>query len=218
MTGGIDLSVGATAALRQRRGGAAAALRPCRRHARRRRRRPRRRRRSTASGHRAAAHPAVHRDAGRPCWRRTAPALLLAQQSVRLGLLRQRLHRSRAGRSPRLSDPRADRRRRPMSIGSVVLNFTSSGRTVLAIGGNEEASRLMGLPVDRVKFLVYVAVGGSRRPRRRHPRRAVRRRPADRGRRLGIVRDRLGGRRRHAADRRPGLGRRRRSPACCCSA
>ena len=44
-------------------------------------------------------------------------------------------------------------------LGSIVLNFTSSGRTVLAIGGNEDASRLMGLPVDRVKFLVYVASG-----------------------------------------------------------
>ena len=44
-------------------------------------------------------------------------------------------------------------------IGSVVLNFTSAGRTVLAIGGNEDASRLMGLPVDRVKFLTYVASG-----------------------------------------------------------
>ena len=45
-------------------------------------------------------------------------------------------------------------------IGSVVLNFTSAGRTVLAIGGNEDASRLMGLPVDRVKFLTYVMSGG----------------------------------------------------------
>ena len=45
-------------------------------------------------------------------------------------------------------------------LGSVVLNFTSAGRTVLAIGGNEDASRLMGLPVDRIKFLVYVASGG----------------------------------------------------------
>src|SRR5277367_5675244 len=44
-------------------------------------------------------------------------------------------------------------------VGSVVLNFTSAGRTVLAIGGNEDASRLMGLPVDRVKFLTYVASG-----------------------------------------------------------
>ncbi len=45
-------------------------------------------------------------------------------------------------------------------IGSVVLNYTSTGRTVLAIGGNEDASRLMGLPVDRVKFMVYVLSGG----------------------------------------------------------
>ncbi len=45
-------------------------------------------------------------------------------------------------------------------IGSIVLNFTSTGRTVLAIGGNEDASRLMGLPVDRVKFMVYVVSGG----------------------------------------------------------
>jgi galactofuranose transport system permease protein len=40
-------------------------------------------------------------------------------------------------------------------VGSILLNFTSTGRAVLAIGGNEDASRLMGLPVDRIKFLVY---------------------------------------------------------------
>ena len=45
------------------------------------------------------------------------------------------------------------------AAGSVLLNFTSFGRTVLAIGGNEDATRLMGLPVDRVKFLVYVLSG-----------------------------------------------------------
>ncbi|MBZ9684295.1 MULTISPECIES: ABC transporter permease [unclassified Mesorhizobium] len=44
-------------------------------------------------------------------------------------------------------------------LGSVVLNYTSTGRTVLAIGGGEDASRLMGLRTDRVKFLVYVASG-----------------------------------------------------------
>ena len=43
--------------------------------------------------------------------------------------------------------------------GSVVLNFTSFGRYVLAVGGNEEASRLMGLPVDRVVFWTYVQSG-----------------------------------------------------------
>ncbi|ESY09800.1 ABC transporter permease [Mesorhizobium sp. C386A] len=45
------------------------------------------------------------------------------------------------------------------AVGSVVLNYTSTGRTVLAIGGGEDASRLMGLRTNRVKFLVYVASG-----------------------------------------------------------
>jgi ribose transport system permease protein len=44
--------------------------------------------------------------------------------------------------------------------GSIVLNFTSTGRTVLAVGGNEDASRLMGLRTERVKFIVYLASGG----------------------------------------------------------
>ena len=43
--------------------------------------------------------------------------------------------------------------------GSVALNFTAFGRHVLAVGGNEEASRLMGLPVDRTKFWAYVQAG-----------------------------------------------------------
>ncbi len=45
-------------------------------------------------------------------------------------------------------------------LGSLVLNFTAFGRTVLAVGGNEDATRLMGLPADRVKMAVYVASGG----------------------------------------------------------
>lgn len=44
-------------------------------------------------------------------------------------------------------------------IGSVVLNYTRFGRQVLAIGGNEEATRLMGLPADRTKLFVYVING-----------------------------------------------------------
>lgn len=44
-------------------------------------------------------------------------------------------------------------------IGSLMLNFTRFGRHVLAIGGNEEAARLMGLPVERIKLLVYVISG-----------------------------------------------------------
>jgi ribose transport system permease protein len=42
----------------------------------------------------------------------------------------------------------------------VVLEHTPLGRTVLAIGGGEEASRLMGLRVDRAKAAVYVFSGG----------------------------------------------------------
>lgn len=44
-------------------------------------------------------------------------------------------------------------------IGTVLLNYTRFGRHVLAIGGNEEATRLMGLPVERVKLIVYVISG-----------------------------------------------------------
>ncbi len=43
--------------------------------------------------------------------------------------------------------------------GSVALNFAGLGRTVLATGGGEDAARLMGLPVDRAKWTVYAASG-----------------------------------------------------------
>ena len=46
------------------------------------------------------------------------------------------------------------------ALGSIILNFTSTGRTVLAVGGSEDASRMMGLPVARVTFLVYLTSGG----------------------------------------------------------
>jgi galactofuranose transport system permease protein len=45
-------------------------------------------------------------------------------------------------------------------LGSVILNLTSTGRGVLAVGGNEDAARMMGLPVTRITFLVYLASGG----------------------------------------------------------
>lgn len=44
--------------------------------------------------------------------------------------------------------------------GAVLLNHTRFGRHVLALGGNEEAARLMGLPVDRIKIAVYTLSGG----------------------------------------------------------
>lgn len=44
-------------------------------------------------------------------------------------------------------------------LGSLLLNVTRFGRSVLAIGGNEEAARLAGVPVARTKVLVYVLSG-----------------------------------------------------------
>jgi len=40
-------------------------------------------------------------------------------------------------------------------LGSILLNFTRFGRHVLALGGNEEAARLAGLPVGRILLAVY---------------------------------------------------------------
>ena len=37
-----------------------------------------------------------------------------------------------------------------------MFNFTSWGRYVYAIGGNENAARLTGVPVDRIKLQVYM--------------------------------------------------------------
>lgn len=40
-----------------------------------------------------------------------------------------------------------------------LLNHTTFGRQIYAIGGNAEASRLSGLPVERVKLTVYIMEG-----------------------------------------------------------
>ncbi|MDF2614357.1 MAG: transporter permease [Clostridia bacterium] len=40
-----------------------------------------------------------------------------------------------------------------------ILHFSKFGRTVYAIGGNEQSARLMGLPVDSTKILVYTLNG-----------------------------------------------------------
>ena len=44
-------------------------------------------------------------------------------------------------------------------IGSILLNVTRFGRHVLAIGGNEEAVRLAGLPIGRTLLAVYAMSG-----------------------------------------------------------
>lgn len=40
-----------------------------------------------------------------------------------------------------------------------MLKFTKFGRTVYAIGGNENSAKLMGLPVEKTKILVYTFSG-----------------------------------------------------------
>lgn len=44
-------------------------------------------------------------------------------------------------------------------VGALLLAYTRFGRTVYAIGGNEQSARLMGLPVVRTKLLAYVVSG-----------------------------------------------------------
>lgn len=46
------------------------------------------------------------------------------------------------------------------AIGAILLQYTRFGRHTLAIGGNEEAARLMGLPVTRVKLIAYALSAG----------------------------------------------------------
>jgi len=46
-----------------------------------------------------------------------------------------------------------------VGAGIYLAHFTSFGRTIYAIGGNEPSARLMGLPVPRTKILVYTFNG-----------------------------------------------------------
>ncbi len=46
-----------------------------------------------------------------------------------------------------------------LAIGAYILNKTYFGRYFYAVGGNEEASKLSGINVDRVKYLVYSLSG-----------------------------------------------------------
>jgi ribose/xylose/arabinose/galactoside ABC-type transport system permease subunit len=47
------------------------------------------------------------------------------------------------------------------ALGGLVLQFTPYGRQVYAVGGNEEAARLSGISVNRVKLVTYVISGLS---------------------------------------------------------
>ena len=162
MTGGIDLSVGSTAAMSS----VVAAL---------------------FSPYGACAGLAGRRSRPAP-----SSALLNGLIVTRLGILpfiatlatmlaasgtgpaaRRTTHRSRSPTTPAFvdlgqgdlfgaADPGLDRRARPMSCGlGPAATSPRFGRYVLAVGGGEEATRLMGLPVDRVKLLVYIMSGRS---------------------------------------------------------
>jgi ribose transport system permease protein len=45
------------------------------------------------------------------------------------------------------------------ALGHVLLRHTTFGHQVFAVGGNREAARLAGIPVNRVTFLVYAIAG-----------------------------------------------------------
>jgi ribose transport system permease protein len=46
-------------------------------------------------------------------------------------------------------------------VSDVILRYTRRGRHLYAVGGNEEAARLSGIEVDRVKLLAYMYCGAS---------------------------------------------------------
>ncbi|WP_119254837.1 ABC transporter permease [Shinella zoogloeoides] len=46
-----------------------------------------------------------------------------------------------------------------VALASAMIRYTVIGRQVIAVGGNEKAARLTGIPVKRVKLLVYMISG-----------------------------------------------------------
>lgn len=46
------------------------------------------------------------------------------------------------------------------ALGALVLNRTQFGAAIFAVGGNEEAARMLGIRVERVKVLTYCVSGG----------------------------------------------------------
>ena len=46
-----------------------------------------------------------------------------------------------------------------LGLAIYIAQYTRFGRTIYAIGGNEQSARLMGLPVDKTKVLVYTFAG-----------------------------------------------------------
>ena len=50
---------------------------------------------------------------------------------------------------------------------AVLLHATPFGRSIFAIGANEETAYFSGLRVKRIKLILFIAVGHRRRARRR---------------------------------------------------
>jgi simple sugar transport system permease protein len=46
-----------------------------------------------------------------------------------------------------------------VALGAFVMQYTRFGRTIYAVGGNEQSARLMGLQAARTKVLVYITSG-----------------------------------------------------------
>lgn len=44
-------------------------------------------------------------------------------------------------------------------LGYIFLNFTKYGRYIYAVGGNEEATRLSGISIKKIKYMVYTICG-----------------------------------------------------------
>ena len=84
-----------------------------------------------------------------------------------------------------------------IAVAWIILGRTVFGRRVYMTGGNEEAARLSGIKVDRIKIIVYAICGLHGCADRDHLYGPVGIQPAHHGGRTGIGCDRSGGTRRH---------------------
>ena len=150
--------------------------------------------------HRVAAAAAVHRHAGRAdrrsaAWSSSSPTRATTSRRSRVT---GRSRRSAQGQLLDHRQPGLDHAAASSRSAGGLLNRTAFGQTVQAVGGNDAAAELMGLPGRRTTTLVYVisglCAGSGRHPDHRAVAAAARR--PDR-RRVRAVRDRRRRHRRH---------------------
>ena len=89
-------------------------------------------------------------------------------------------------------------------IAGMLLRKTPFGEYLLAVGGNEEAAHIAGVPIALTKIGAYMLSGVPGGARGAHPDRSARRRRTHPRQPLGARRDRRGGDRRSLADGRQG--------------